>query len=509
MATLRLNRREVTGPGVGAVAVVAKHPSARPADYIIIQRRQQEETRRVAIQKVEDNRQFDFKCRWEQASDAKIRGTAIKRRVNELMQERKQYLRERQLRLRDLLEQEEKGYLQEIAGLAETPLERQAKMRDRLRSLKDAREAERTQVASEKLEQHFLENCEQLRTLKSQQQAQVVATHRQAQLRERDEIQARQKEVDRLYADLWEEDRKAKDLRAARDEEARLARNAEQASALSHQVAVLQEQRRHQAALQAEAERLRLQDEADRAEDARREIEMKALQRQAQATAIARFNRRMMTEQQRRQEEEQALDMRLLNAVLDAEASEDQRLRDRKQQLAREAQQYLEYIRAQKAGQAQWQREIDAMFDSEAEKAWQRRKAQWDAERQARQALMDEVVAVRRLQMDQKRETIAHQRFLAAEEAAKMAAAIEALKAEEAEKERAAEAVRVAAARDLTAQIEENANARARSRQREREEHERLVRTQQLVDEKTMRVLGSEMARSARLASAGSSSALF
>jgi hypothetical protein len=103
-------RREVSGPGVGAVAVIAKMPSTVPPDLIIIQRRQQEDMRRAAVEAVQGNRDFEFKvayvcgppadmqCKWEQATDQKIRATSVKARVQELLQERKRQLHERQLR---------------------------------------------------------------------------------------------------------------------------------------------------------------------------------------------------------------------------------------------------------------------------------------------------------------------------------------------------------------------------------------------------------------------------
>lgn len=68
----RPTRREVLGPGVGAVAVIASKPSAVPKDLIIIQRRQQEDMRRAAVESVESNKQFDFKVLSTQCHRAHI-----------------------------------------------------------------------------------------------------------------------------------------------------------------------------------------------------------------------------------------------------------------------------------------------------------------------------------------------------------------------------------------------------------------------------------------------------
>ena len=62
MATMR-RTREVGGPGVGAVAIIARAPPAVPKDFLIMQRRQQEDTLRARAQAAEELRVFDMKVR--------------------------------------------------------------------------------------------------------------------------------------------------------------------------------------------------------------------------------------------------------------------------------------------------------------------------------------------------------------------------------------------------------------------------------------------------------------
>ncbi len=64
--------------------------------------------------------------------------------------------------------------------------------------------------------------------------------------------------MDKIYSELWEQDRLAKESRAAKEEEARKARNALQKAELDRQLRALEERRQHEADLQAEAERLRV-----------------------------------------------------------------------------------------------------------------------------------------------------------------------------------------------------------------------------------------------------------
>lgn len=58
-------------------------------------------------------------------------------------------------RLRKLLETEEQQYLQEIESRKETSLQRQEKMKEYIKALRERREKERQQLVSDKLEQLF------------------------------------------------------------------------------------------------------------------------------------------------------------------------------------------------------------------------------------------------------------------------------------------------------------------------------------------------------------------
>lgn len=59
------------------------------------------------------------------------------------------------IRLRDLIVSEEEMHFAELASKQETQLERQAKMRERTRYLREKREKERVAVAEEKLDQRW------------------------------------------------------------------------------------------------------------------------------------------------------------------------------------------------------------------------------------------------------------------------------------------------------------------------------------------------------------------
>ena len=58
-------------------------------------------------------------------------------------------------RLRSLLQREEQQYMSEMARSQETVLERQARMRERAKSLRDKREVERLNLVEKKLDQRW------------------------------------------------------------------------------------------------------------------------------------------------------------------------------------------------------------------------------------------------------------------------------------------------------------------------------------------------------------------
>jgi RecB family exonuclease len=57
--------------------------------------------------------------------------------------------------LKELLSNEEQQYLEDMAASEETTIERQAKIRERAKALKEKREMERQAIVQQKLEQQF------------------------------------------------------------------------------------------------------------------------------------------------------------------------------------------------------------------------------------------------------------------------------------------------------------------------------------------------------------------
>jgi len=75
----------------------------------------------------------------------------------------------------------------------------------------------------------------------------------------------------------------------------------------------------------------------------------------------------------------------------------------RQRELRDEDRRYREYLRQLREEQQRREKELETICDSEVEKMWDRRVRQWKIEKTARQKLLDEVLASRRQQIQQKR----------------------------------------------------------------------------------------------------------
>ena len=76
--------------------------------------------------------------------------------------------------MRALYEAENAQFIREIGATVETELDRQARMRERAKSLRESREQERLQNVEGKKYQQWMLNCEELRTMRSKVEHEVL-----------------------------------------------------------------------------------------------------------------------------------------------------------------------------------------------------------------------------------------------------------------------------------------------------------------------------------------------
>ncbi len=111
---------------------------------------------------------------------------------------------------------------------------------------------------------------------------------------------------------------------------------------------------------------------------------------------------RLMNEA-RRAKEELAFDLKALEDSLASYQNEDIEKARRKQELFNEQKNYRDYLQQQYEEEKRREKELDRIINEEVEKQFQKRLAQWKAEKKARKDLLEKVLAERQVQINEKR----------------------------------------------------------------------------------------------------------
>jgi len=391
--------REYTGPAPSSVAIIAKNPSKRPPDYLILENRKKEDALKEAQRLHVVNDFNDLKNEWERWTDKKIVLNNVRREVSNRMKVHDFSIEERRERLREMLRQEEQEFMALMEAGEETTLERQARMRDRAKALKEKRENERLQFVQDKYDQQFRDQCEELRSTLSKREQDIVCAERLEQLRQKDDAAREKKAYDAMYAQLWEKDRQEKMAREEREAQAAHERNRETLDVLRKQMAALDTQKEdakrlkeEELALMREQAALRQMEERAAAEEKRR--------RQQETRDMLDLSLKMKMRKKAKEEQEQlAFDLKMLEQLLEDSRNEAKEQLQRKIELREEDRRYREYLARLVAEEKAKERELEHLIQQEVEAAWQKRIEQWRTERIIRKKLLQEVIAGRNQQV--------------------------------------------------------------------------------------------------------------
>lgn len=486
--------REHTGPTPHSVAIRAKLPSAKPPEHLILERRRKEDLREEAIQITKYNKMFDLKNDWERITDRSIQKNTVQRRVKELISRKGLELDGRREKLRELLVAEEDVFLKEMEAQQETMEERQQKMSVRAKELKQKREAERLKVVQEKLDQQWREQCEELRGVLSRRHQDEVCVDRMNQLALKADMERKKQEEERLYADLWEQDRLAKAAREEIEAQQQIERNLAMVDILRTQKASLEAKKEEEKRLIAEEARLLIEERELRALEEKRAMEQKKLgQKQHKASLESSMKMKLRRAAQERQEE-LALDMKILEQLLEESRNEAQEMLQRKIQMKEEDRSYREYLQKQIEEEKAREEELTRLVDADVAAMWDKRIQQWKLEKEARNRLMLDVMETRRRQLKEKLEALAIEKAVLKRDREDMAKAIEEHNKLEDERIQRTKMVNKNYESDLLAQISHQQDQRNLAAQEEQLEYEDGLKTEALYQERLKQVLGSPSA---------------
>ncbi|KAM7392262.1 hypothetical protein PAMA_007400 [Pampus argenteus] len=344
----------------------------------------------------------DIKNLWLQSSERLFLRGAIDRHVKAAVSQHKFSVEERRDRLRVALEAEEQQLLQEIEEKRETSVERQAKMRERAKTLRERREGERQQLVSDKLEQLFRENCEELRSIQNKRRERQVCEERAAQLKSREQQRQQQQHEEKLFNELWEADQWAKEERERQRVQRKQQRDAEQLEGLNAQRASAERQRQRDRELrEKEAQLLLQQQEVQRLQEQQEQQQWCQAQR-ARHWQLDQDVQLKMKRLCREQQDELQLDISILQQLLKEESDGRQEAAQRKAELRAEQQTYLQHLLDELQKQKREEEETELLLEEKLKEVWAKREEQHQLQVAARNNLMNEVMDTRQLQIQHK-----------------------------------------------------------------------------------------------------------
>lgn len=462
--------REFTGPTPHSVAIRAKPASKRPVEHLILETRRKDELREQAIAETKYQKHCDLKSEWEKATDKRIKSNTIARRVEKLMQRGTFSLEDRRERLKEMLLAEEQQYIEEMEAKEETTLERQAKMRERAKFLKEKREQERLKLVEEKLDQRWRDNCEELRSTLSQRHQDEVFVERHEQLKMKEEQKKKELEVDKFYADLWAEDIKVKSMREEQTAREQIERNRETLKVLQVQITACEKQREDEEKLK-EMEAQWLKEEAKLRAEEEKWLQEEKLRKQKAAKRSREVSIRLKNEKEAKEKQEElALDMKILEKLLDDTRNEVKEETQRKREMREENLRFMQYCAMNRKEEEDREKELERIVNEEVEKKWAQTIKQYKMERDARQKLLANVMKSREQQIEERKRLAEEEQEAEKAERDALLAAIEEHKRLEAENQERIKNRNIGYQRDLDMQIDYQ--RRVKDKQMEEEERE-------------------------------------
>ncbi|XP_013379463.1 trichoplein keratin filament-binding protein [Lingula anatina] len=315
-------------------------------------------------------------------------------------------LKRRRLKLTDMLQKERDVLEAELRGYSADNYDRISDMKERSENLRSAREEKRKQLAEEKLYDHFRKNNPDLRELESRAGEQEVIEEWEGQVEEQKRKQEQEIREKALYEQLMEEERQAALKFDQELEREKIQEEKKLKSVLRDQVEELKQREREAERLKFQAEELQKQQwELEKLEDQRKEMD-EIRKKEEFGRVLLRQHKAKLLQRSKQVQEQLELDRRILEALTE-KAEEDRVLQTARKEKARADAAWMkqvidEQLRLEKAREA----ELDMLYQDEASRMWQKREAEWERERQARERLMNEVLQGRQEQIEDRMEEI-------------------------------------------------------------------------------------------------------
>ena len=328
---------------------------------------------------------------WEEKTKRIIEKKQFREKQNQFNQQHQKFLDMRRKKLSDLLQSEEKQYINEIIMNQETPEQVRHKMEQKLISLKTQRETERQELVKKLQEKRFMDSADELR--KNEAEAFAVSCYLEQENQMLDKMKKREKEKkeEEAYVKLNQYDNLKKIEKEKLDLIAKKEKERQTYDFLKWQ------REQQEAALKKanelnEIEKARLKEQWRRDEESEEnDKQQKLLMNKQVYRDIEEFNRKEEIERKKKSDYEKIKDKELVDSIVEKEKALDNLDRLEKERKIKEFHQnkkYLEYIMNQKKEAEAW---MDKIAQDEADRDYKKKQEQWMKEEAKRIELLKQV----------------------------------------------------------------------------------------------------------------------
>ena len=329
--------------------------------------------------------------KWEEKTKRIVEKKQFREKQMQFEQQHKKFLDMRRKQLSDLLQSEERQYINEIIMNQETPEQVRHKMEQKLIALKTQREAERQELVKKLQEKRFMDSADELR--KNEAEAFAVSCYLEQENQMLDKMKKREKEKkeEEVYVKLNQYDNLKKIEREKLDLIAKKERERQTYDFLRWQ------REQQEAAIKKanelnEIEKARLKEQWKRDEESEENDKRQKLLINKQVYRdIEEFNRKEEIERKKKSDYEKVKDKELVDSIVEKEKALDNLDKLEKERKIKEFHQnkkYLEYIMNQKKEAEAW---MDKIAQDEADRDYKKKQEQWMKEEAKRIELLKQV----------------------------------------------------------------------------------------------------------------------
>ncbi|XP_017269193.1 trichoplein keratin filament-binding protein [Kryptolebias marmoratus] len=404
-----------------------------------------------------------------------------------LKEEKKANLEQRRDWLRVMLQEEQDQLEAELREVVPDRAALTSELVQKTEELRLAREERRKKVAQELLKEHWKRNNPEIRQVESALHKDHVVSRWQEQISEKKQKEVTEQEEKRRFENEYERTRREALERMKQAEERKKEEERQRAEELRKQMEELKQREKEASRLKKEQEALLVQQwELEKMEEERRTMEERRKKAEMGHFLIRQYRAQLKRRAQQVQEELE-VDCKILAALLEGE-EEDRRLETaRRERAVADAAWMKRVIEEQLELEREREAEFDILHREEAQHVWEKREAQWEKEKRARERLMHEVLAGRQQQLELK---MKKNREAQEESLKRREELIQELEQEQElrrlEKEQE-EGRRTAKMQEITAQVEQK-RQEEREEQRRKEEEEEEDRETVRIQEEDLRL---------------------